>query len=216
MTQGRARRSCAGVLATTVVVVAFPGALGAQVERERTIVGVVGGLVRNEGVWKPASESAGVDGVLLGAFANAATPVPWFAVRGELAWVRRGDDVALMIGGVSTPGGVRSDYLTFTLHPRVSAPLGPIRFHLAGGVVVETLLRSRVDPALAPILRGTSTIFGLSGGAGLGGRVAGRYRVEVEARVFRGFTDAYSGLSVSTQNRTLEFVTRLGIPRPLG
>jgi hypothetical protein len=122
----------------------------------------------------------------------------------------------LVIGGVPTPGGVRSDYLTFTLHPRVSTSLGPLRIHLAGGPVLETLLQSRVDPSLAPIIQGTSTIFGLSGGAGLGMRVAGRYRVEVEARVFRGFTDAYSGLAVSTQNRALEVVARVGIPRPTG
>lgn len=188
--------------------------LTAQVEREPTIVGVVGGYVRNEGVWKPASESTPVGGALLGGFANAATPLPWFAVRVELMWVQRGDDVDVVVGGVSTPGGVRSDYLTFTLHPRVSTSLGPLNFHLAAGPVIETLLQSRVDPSLAPTIQGTSTIFGLSGGAGVGTRIAGRYRVEVEARVFRGFTDSYSGFTVSTQNRSMEFVTRVGIPRP--
>jgi hypothetical protein len=203
-------------IAATVSGAVRPTALAAQVEREPTIVGVVAGYVHNEGVWKPASESTPVGGVLLGGFANAATPIPWFAVRAELMWTQRGDDVDVVIGGVGTPGGVRSDYLTFTLHPRVSTSLGPLRFHVAAGPVIETLLRSRVDPSLAPSLQATSTIFGLSGGAGVGTRVAGRYRVEVEARIFRGFTDSYSGFTVSTQNRSLEFVARVGIPRPTG
>lgn len=212
----RLRPPAARAIAAIALGMALPGALSAQVEREPTIVGVVAGYVRNEGVWKPASESTPVGGVLLGGFANAATPIPWFAVRAELMWAQRGDDVDVVIGGVPTPGGVRSDYLTFTLHPRVSASLGRLRFHLAAGPVIETLLRSRVDPSLAPILQGASTIFGLSGGAGAGTRVAGRYRVEVEARVFRGFADSYSGFTVSTQNRSLELVARVGIPRPTG
>jgi hypothetical protein len=212
----RLRTPAVRAITATALSLALPAALSAQVEREPTIVGVVAGYVMNEGVWKPASESTPAGGVLLGGFANAATPIPWFAVRAELMWAQRGDDVDLVIGGVPTPGGVRSDYLTFTLHPRVSTSLGPLRIHLAGGPVLETLLQSRVDPSLAPIIQGTSTIFGLSGGAGLGMRVAGRYRVEVEARVFRGFTDAYSGLAVSTQNRALEVVARVGIPRPTG
>ena len=183
--------------------------------KEPTIVGIVGGWNINDGIWKPGAESESVGGIILGAFVIARTPAPWFAIRAELTWVQRGVDVTGSIGDDPALGGVRSDYLTVAIHPRASMAVGPLRVHIAAGPTVDQLVRSRIDSSLAPILfRDISTVFGVGLGAGVGGTVADRYRVEVEARVFEGLGDAYSGDFVSVRNRSLEFVTRVGIPRP--
>jgi len=90
-----------------------------------------------------------------------------------------------------------------------------VRVHLAAGPTLDQLVQSRVDASLGPILyRDIPTVFGVGLGAGVGGTVAGRYRVELEARFFEGLGDAYSGDFVSVRNRSLEFLTRVGIPKP--
>jgi len=181
---------------------------------EPTIVGIVGGWAINEGLWTPEAEGESVGGVILGGFVNARTPASWFSVRAEVMWVQRGFDVT-SVGGDPLTGGVRSDYITFAIHPRASVALGPVRLHLAGGPTLDQLVQSRVDSSLGPILyRDVPTVFGVGLGAGLGGIVASRYRVELEVRFFEGLGDAYSGDFISVRNRSLEFLTRVGIPKP--
>jgi len=181
---------------------------------EPTVFGVVAGYNTSRGVWSPDSESESVGGLMLGGFVNAKTPAPWFSVRAELLWVQRGNDVAGTVEGEPLIGGVRSDYVTISVHPRASFALGPIRLHLAAGPTIDQLVNSRLDPTLSSVaLADVGTVFGVGAGAGLGTTLAGRYRIEVEARVFEGLGDAYSGDFVSMRYRSFEVVARVGIPR---
>jgi hypothetical protein len=179
-----------------------------------SIVGGVAGYNSTTGLWKPATESQVVVGFTVGAFAVASTPVGWLSFLAEGAWVQRGSDVTGAVEGQPLTGGVRSDYITVTVQPRASAALGPVTVHFNGGPTLDLLIRSRIDPGLAPVLQDIGTVFGVTGGVGLGTIVGSRYRVEVEARVFEGLGDAYSGPFVSMRNRSVEFVARVGIPRP--
>ncbi len=204
-----------------IAVLALSSAVEAQTEEapapldEPTIVGIVGGWAVNEGLWTPEAEGESVGGMILGGFVNARTPASWFSVRAEVMWVQRGFDVTSSVGGDPLVGGVRSDYITVAIHPRASLALGPLRLHLAAGPTLDQLVQSRVDSSLAPILfRDIPTVFGVGLGAGVGATVAGRYRVELEARFFEGLGDAYSGDFISVRNRSLEFLTRVGIPKP--
>lgn len=184
---------------------------------EPTIVGVVVGYSTTTGVWKPASVSEKKAGGIVGAFINAATPVPWFSIRVEGTISQRNSDVTADSGGATLRGGLRTDYISFAVHPRVSYALGPVRIHAAAGPTVDQIIRGRLDPNLRSVLnRESSTVFGVGASAGLGATIAGRYRVELEARVYEGLSDAYSGDFVQMRNRSMEFVTRVGIPRPGG
>jgi hypothetical protein len=180
---------------------------------EPTVIGLVAGWNVNDGIWKPEAETEAVGGVVLGGFANAATPVRWFGVRAELLWTQRGLDVVDALGAPA--GSVRADYLTLTLHARVWKRIGPVRFHAAAGPTVDQTVQRKTDAVLGPALtRDVGTAFGVSAGGGVGFLVASRYRVELEARWLEGLSDAHSGDFVSARNRSLEFLTRVGIPRP--
>jgi hypothetical protein len=196
----------------------FSSALAAQESAlpsaaEPTIVGVTGGWNVNDGIWKPDAETETVGGVVLGGFVNAATSLSWFAVRAEILWTQRGLDVVDDAGAPA--GSVRADYLTFALHARAATNVGPVRFHIAAGPTVDQTLQRRVDAQLGPALnREVGTAFGVHGGVGAGFTVADRYRIELEARWFEGLSDAHAGDFLSVRNRSLELLTRVGIPRP--
>jgi hypothetical protein len=182
---------------------------------EPTVLGIVVGYNRSEGLWTPESESESVGGVMLGGFVNAKTPVSWFSVRAELLWVQRGNDVMGSIEGEPLVGGVRSDYVTISVHPRASVGVGPIRLHVAAGPTLDQLISSRLDTTLgSAALADVGTVFGVGAGVGIGATVGRRYRVEVEGRVFEGLGDAYSGDFVAMRHRSYELVARVGIPRP--
>jgi hypothetical protein len=182
---------------------------------EPTIVGVVVGYSNTTGIWKPASDSEKRGGGIVGAFLNAATPIPWFSIRVEGTISQRNSDVTADSGGAPLRGGLRTDYISFAVHPRIAYGLGPLRVHAAAGPTIDQIIRGRLDPNLRSVLnRESSTVFGVGASAGLGATIAGRYRVELEARVYEGLSDAYSGDFVQMRNRSVEFVTRVGIPRP--
>lgn len=212
MTRFTPLRAALAVAALTAI--SGPGATSAQ-NAEPTLVGAVAGVAATTSIWKPAAESEREVGAVLGIFLTAATPVPWFSIRAEGTVTQRNSDVLAVSGDETVRGGVRTDYVTFALHARLSTRVGPVRFHAAAGPVIDQILRSRLDPNLRPVLeRESSMVFGAGAAVGLGTTVAGRYRVEAEARLFEGLGDAYSGDFVQMRNRSVEFVTRVGIPRP--
>ena len=194
------------------VLVGQEGAEAAEA-REPTIVGATVGWNVNDGIWKPEAEIETVGGIVLGGFVNAATSLPWFRVRAEILWTQRGLDI--VDGGSVPAGSVRADYLTFAVHARASTSAGPLTLHVAAGPTVDQTLQRRVDSQLGPVLnREVGTAFGVHAGAGVGFTVVQRYRVEFEARWFEGLSDAHAGDFLSVRNRSLEFLTRVGIPRP--
>lgn len=210
-TAPRCRSAFAGLLLTAAV---FAPPLEAQ-DTEPTLVGVVVGVAGTTSIWKPAADVEREGGVVLGAFLTAATPIPWFAIRAEGTITQRNSDVLAVSGDQTIRGGVRTDYVTAAIHARVTAGLGPLRIHATAGPTIDQILRSRLDPNLRPVIdRESSMVLGAGASVGLGATVSGRYRVEVEARVFEGLGDAYSGDFVQMRNRSVEFVARVGIPRP--
>jgi len=208
-------KNSALALAVALAIVA-PTMSGSRLSAQNspTIIGGMVGYNSTTGVWQPAAESQAVGGFTAGAFLHASTPVQWFSVLAEGAWVQRGSDVTGTVEGQPLTGGVRSDYLTVTIQPRGTITLGPVRFHASAGPTLDLLVRSRIDPALAPVLyQDVGTVFGATGAVGLGVAVGPRYRVELEARMFEGLGDAYTGDFIAMRNRSLEVVARVGIPR---
>ena len=94
------RRVGSGALAAglfTAFLSAGPTAAAAQTPG--SIVGVVGGWVTNEQVWRSEYDTESVDGLQLGGFLNAATPVSWFRMRAEFMWTQRGGTVSGDLNG---------------------------------------------------------------------------------------------------------------------
>lgn len=208
-------RSCPAAVGATLLLLAVIRPDAAFAQASSTRVGVVAGMVQNEQLWKPDAETEAVNGVVLGGFANAQTPLSALSVLVEGLYVQRGGNVRTDPDGETITGGVRSDYLTFTLHARLAAGLGRARIHLSGGMTIDQLLRSRIDPSLRSVLDSESpTVFGVSAAAGIGARVTERVHVELEARIVEGLGDAHSGSFVSFRNRSKEIVMRVGIPLP--
>jgi len=177
-------------------------------------VGVTAGWNHNEQLWKPEAETEAVGGLVLGAFALAPTPLEPLSVLVEGLYTQRGGDVQTDVLG-SIPGGVRADYLTFTLHARLSGHFGRASVHTSGGMTLDQLLRVNVDPSLTTVLeRESPTVFGVSAAVGFGLRITEGVDVEVEARIVEGLSDAHSGNFRSFRNRSKEVVVRLGVPLP--
>lgn len=198
------------VAALTAAALSAPAALEAQ--QPRTLVGAVGGWVQNRHVWSPSSDTERVGGVLVGVFLRARTPAPWLSVHAEALWTQRGGDVFDDVDGQILQGSIRTDYLTLVVHPRLSVAVGPLGLHVAAGPTIDQVVRGRLDPGLRMVLEDeTPTVFGVGVGAGVG-TVVGAVHAEVEARLFEGLGDAYSGAFVSARNRSLELLARVGVP----
>jgi hypothetical protein len=188
-----------------------PGSLTAQ--ERGTIAGLMGGYTTTTQLWQPATEVEEVGGVLLGAFVEAATPLGWLSLRAEAAYTQRGGNVLGDVQGRPMTSGIRSDYVAVAVHAGAALTLGRLRLQLSAGPGLDLLIRSRIDPTLAPVLRQEgSTVFGVGAGIGLGVRVTERVFAEIEARIFEGLADAYVGDFVSMRNRSLELVGRVGVP----
>ena len=208
----RAVSRIAGPSALAAVVSALGMVAGVSGQSQPTIGGIVAGYASTEHVWQPSAESAAVGGVILGGYLMAATPVPWLSVRAEGVWTRRsadrvdGDDPAATVG-------IRADYLAIGLHLRASRAFGRGWLHVSAGPALDQLLRSRMDPGLQSVLLdSTPSGVGVSAAVGGGFRIGERFHAELEARVFEGLGDAFSGDFLSVRNRSIEVVSRLGIP----
>lgn len=185
----------------------------ASAQDPTNFVGIVGGYTSTEQVWSPDVPVEQVGGVAVGAFLNVQAPPRWLSFTAEAVYTQRGSDVVLDVEGTPVPGGVRADYLTLAVEARASLPVGPLRAHLGVGPLYDVLLRSRLDPQLAQAFDMERTApFGVTAGAGLGGRVRGRWLAEVEARVVEGLQSAYEGDFVSVRNRSYELIVRIGVP----
>jgi hypothetical protein len=196
-------------LLPTLGVLAVPSLGAAQLPA--MMVGVVGGYTTTEHVWSPDADVTGTAGLALGAFVDVQTPVNWLSAGAELAYSQRGSDVLLDVGGTPTPGGIRTDYLTFTIRVRAALALGPARFHLVAGPISDIVIRSRLDPLLTQVLDEEQLApFGVSAGAGLGLWVTGTVFAEIEARIVEGLQSSYTGDFVSARNRSRELVARVG------
>lgn len=200
---------------TTGLVIAGGMALApcsATAQTPGSLVGVVGGWVANEQVWRSEYETETVGGAQLGGFVNAATPVPWFRVRAEFMWTQRGGSVTGEINGDPLVGETRTDYLTVGVQPRAALRIGRLEVFGVGGPILEVVLRNRFSTELAVAVQEVGTAYGVGAGVGIAARINSSYRAEIEARVFEGLGDAYTGNFVSAKNRSFGVVARIGRP----
>lgn len=207
------------VVGLTAALAGDPAVAAAQptspVATERpTVVGVVVGAQRTEGLWRPDAESEAVAGGLLGVTVEAATPSSWLTVLAEVGFAQRNSNILGTIEGQPLQGGMRTDYLSILLGPRFALPLSPLRMHLTLALGTDQVIRARLDPTLAPVLRESATVFGVGAIAGIGTTLSGRYRVDLEARVHEGLGEAYSGDFLGVRNRTFGVSARVAVPIP--
>lgn len=175
-----------------------------------SIAGVVAGRVKNEQVWSSEYQTEKVGGLQVGGFLNAGTLVPWFKMRAEFMWTQRGGSVVGDLRGDELIGEARTDYLTVAVQPRFSARLGLVEVFAAAGPVIDVVLRNRFSPELGLGFKEVAQVFGAGLGVGLAATLPSSFHAEIEARVFEGLGDAYSGDFVSAKNRSLGIVLRLG------
>ncbi|MDA0329419.1 MAG: outer membrane beta-barrel protein [Gemmatimonadetes bacterium] len=199
--------------ATAATVIALLATAQISAQERGTIIGGVAGYSATSLQWRPAVEGAAVGGIMVGAFAEASTPVGWLSVLAEGAYTRRGGDIERDLEGRDVNGRVRADYLSIAVHARAAVSIGRARLHMSAGPTVDQLLRRRMDAATAAILpRETPSVFGVSVGLGAGARVTTRVFAEVEARLFEGLSRAHAGDFLTVRNRSFEVVTRIGVP----
>jgi len=153
---------------TTVLVVAggmtvVPLSSTAQVPG--SVVGVVGGWVTNEQVWRSEYETEAVGGGQFGGFVNAATPLSWFRVRAEFLWTQRGGSVTGQISGDPLVGETRTDYLTVGVQPRAALRIGRLEVFGVAGPMLEVVLRNRFTTELAVAVQEVGTAYGVGRGS---------------------------------------------------
>ena len=196
-----------------IVVVALP--VGVAAQGAGTVVGVVAGAVRTTQIWSPATpnSNSSYTGIVLGAFADAATPLSGLSVRAEGTYTRRGGDAVLSVAGQPAPGRLRMDYLTIAVHAKLSRSFGPLRVYVAAGPTVDQILRSTLDPILSQVFDQEQTpVLGVAAGGGLEIWLNDRFRLGFDARLTEGLTDAYDGAFIKVRNRSVEGLVRLAIP----
>ena len=89
-----------------------------------TIVGIVVGQATTTQLWKPPESTEKYSGLVLGAFADAATPRSGLSARAEFSYTQRGGDVVLEVAGQPVSGSLRMDYFTIAVHMRLSRSFG--------------------------------------------------------------------------------------------
>ncbi len=200
---------CPAVIGLLAVVLSVsPVVVNAQTSS--SIAGVVAGRVMNEQVWNSEYQTEKVGGVQVGGFLNARTSVPWFEMRAEFMWTQRGGSVVGALGGGELIGEARTDYLTVAVQPRFAARLGLVEVFATAGPVIDVVLRNRFSPELGLGLQEVAQVFGAGVGAGFAATLPSSFHAEIEARVFEGLGDAYSGDFVSAKNRSSGLVLRFG------
>ena len=185
-------------------------AIPAFAQTPGSVVGVVGGWVVNEQVWRSEYQTETVGGVQLGGFVNAVTPVPWFRMRAEFMWTQRGGSVSGGLHENLLVGETRTDYLTLSVQPRLSAWLGPLELFAAAGPVLDVVIRNRFGAELAGVMQEVNKVVGAGAGMGIAVHLPSLFHAEVEAQVFEGLGDAYDGYFVSAKNSSFGIVARIG------
>lgn len=188
-----------------------PATLAAQ--PTGTIVGIVVGQATTTQIWKPPEATETYSGLVLGVFADAATPRSGLSARAEFSYTQRGGDVALEVGGQPVSGSLRMDYLTIAIHLKLSRAFGPVHAHVVLGPTLDQLLRSRLDPLLAQVFdEETPTVFAVAVGGGLGVWISDRLFADFEVRLTEGLSDAHEGAFTRVRNRSVEGLLRVAIP----
>ena len=193
----------------------FPAAIEGQAQMAR--FGVVVGRTTSDQLWTPSVGTASRDGYLAGGFAEVGLSGMSVSVRVEGDYVQRGAIVERDTEGAPVAGEIRTEYLSFALHVKLSKSIGPLSVHIALGPTMDQLLRNRSTPVLEQVLyekKTTSLGIGLGGGFSL--HLFDKLIPEFDIRLTEGLSPAYVGSFTTVRNRSLEFLLRFGVPRSLG
>jgi len=200
-----------------LLAVAALSAEGTAAQSRPITLGGLGGWVQNTPVWNRGFETESVGGLVLGAWVNVPTPVPWLSVTAEAAFTQRGSGTFLdpaEVPGALGVSPIRTDYVTASVLPRGTLEVGALRLHAATGPTMDLLLRSRVDVVLEPELDEPATaVFAWTAGVGIGMDVGTGWVAEIEARIVEGLSSAYSGDLGTLRNRSIEVLARVGVTR---
>ena len=132
--------------------------------------------------------------------------VRFYAKRGMNLTIDRSEDVLPLIK-------VRSHYLGFTIHGKLGVHVGPATAYLVAGPTVEQLLDTGCSSDLCGVIvEEGPTNLGLTVGPGLGVSFSGGYRLEAEALLTEGLTEAYRSATSGIRYRSLEFLLRFAVP----
>ena len=179
-------------------------------------MGVLGGVARGSLTWRPEMQESSIDDFLGGLFVVAPTPVAGLSIRAEGSFARRGGDVTLDVEGERVAGGVRADYLAFSVRGQLTAVLGPVRLHVAAGPTVDQLLSHALDPVLAQVLDVQKpVVLGAGLGAGVALRLTGGLTLGAEMRLDHKLTSAFEGAFMRAHSRSREVVAGVSLPLSL-
>jgi len=190
---------------------ATPSPLFGQIQRS---IGVHIGQVQARQIWSGPISTETVNGLTVGVNVDVPTPARYLSIRAGAGYVGRGSEVReVVIDGGEVSDRVRSHYLSFPFHGKLSLRLGPGSVYGFAGPTLETLLSTSCTEGFCSVLAGDKPLaLSATAGFGLALDVGERFRAEFEVLVTEGLTDAYLAAPSGVRYRSLEFVFRSSIP----
>ncbi len=180
---------------------------------DKGTVGVFAGRVSARQLWGHPMGSKPLNGLTVGAFVEAQTPVSFLAVRAEVGYAAKG---TILWNEAEDPdrlseAKIRVHYLIVPIHGKVTVGAGPVSLYVFGGPTLDLLLASRCAEHACPFVRGEKgTVLNAAVGAGVGFQAAGVYQVGFEGRLTEGLGDAHLGEVGSARNRSTALLVRIG------
>jgi len=179
----------------------------------RGTVGVFFGSTSSEQMWPDPVAADRLRSMALGVYIDVQTPLPFLSIRAEAGYAGRGSVLwdEELDPERSAEAAIRGHYLSFPIHGKVGAGLGPVSGYLFAGPTLDFLLSSDCTELFCQIVQEEkTTVVSVAAGAGVGLELPRGFRLGVEARHTEGLSEAYRGGPGSGRNRTLELLVRLG------
>lgn len=202
----RARRRVAVSLAGCLVV----GSMATPAEAQRRALGLVMGVVESTQTRARQPDSEVHSGLMVGAWVDQQTPVPWLSVTAEAFLVRRGARYILDDGFARQ---LDVDYVGAALLPSLRGTAGPASFVGYAGPGLDFHLRSQSSLELQGIFLQAAgqTFAGVVGGAVE--FTTERTTFRFDARLHQQLSRAFEGEVSDAKHRSVEFLFRLGMRR---
>jgi len=179
----------------------------------RGTVGAFFGSTSSEQIWPDPVAADRLRGMALGVYIDVQTPLPFLSIRAEAGYAGRGSVLwdEELDPERSAEAAIRGHYLSFPVHGKVEAGLGPVSGYLFAGPTLDFLLSSDCTELFCQIVQEEkTTVVSVAAGAGVGLELPRGFRLGVEARHTEGLSEAYRGGPGSGRNRTLELLVRMG------
>ncbi len=142
---------------------------------------------------------------------DVAFPPNYIGAQVEGLLVQRGTTLTVDLAGQPLQTEIETDYLTMPILFKARWFSGSFGVSAVVGPVLEFLIRTRADPALAGVYEFEKpTNWSVAAGIGVEGLIAGRAFVGAELRVVEGIGLAYEAPNTDVRYRSTEFLIRLG------